>query len=94
MDFHLSGRDRNGKPGPLWLIVRNTDAAAVGGHDGLAQAQAQTDAPSAVCDGVAAGVEHLEDLGLFRVRDARAVVGNADHRIALLPFCLDDDGVV
>ena len=65
----------------MWGIIVERELAAVRVYDGAAEGEAEAEASSAVGYALAAGIEHLEDLRLLRIRDARAVVGDLDYRM-------------
>ena len=65
----------------MWGIVAERELAAVRVHDGTAEGEAEAEASAAVGYALAAGIEHLKDLWLLRIRDARAVVGDLDYRV-------------
>ena len=65
----------------MWLMIAERELAVVCMHDGTAEGEPEAEASAAVCHALASGIEHLEDLRLLRIRDARAVVGDLDHRM-------------
>ena len=89
MDFHLPGwngkcEDRAGR-----RIVGYGDLAAMGSDDRIAKTKTKSQASAAVSNGIAAAVEHLEDLFLFAVRNTGAVISNGDLGVLLVLLCGD-----
>ena len=61
----------------------------MGSDDRLAKAKPKSQTSAAVSNGIAAAVEHLEDLFLFAVRNTGAVISNGYLGVLLVLLCGD-----